>query len=167
MSVVTIYNKRRLDTENYVNTVTGETLFSEFPNTTALLLKDENIATVSCLEYIIIDSKALRYIQSIFSTVDLARIHRLSDMVHALYNMLHDRNGIALVPSTLRTLLNYDEGEFSKFMKRLFEKSVINYIVGFKNGKKCKWIMLNPTLAKKGKAFHKDYLNVFDDLSKK
>ena len=167
MSVVTIYNKRKLDIENYVNTLTGETLYSEFSNTTAITLKDENVAIISSEEYIIIDSKALRYIQEIFSPVDLARIQRLSGMVNGRYNLLYDRKGTALIPSTLRAILKYDEGEFSKFMKRLFEKSVINYIVGFKNGKKCKWIMLNPTLARKGKAFHKDCLNVFDDLSKK
>ena len=53
MKPTTIYTKRNIDTSNYVNTLTGETLFSEFSNTTS--------------EYIIIDSNAFRYIQTIFS----------------------------------------------------------------------------------------------------
>ncbi len=98
MSVEPIYHKRKLDTSNYVNTVTGETLFSEFPNTTGITIQNQNLATINSLEYILIDSKSLRYIQSIFSTVDLARIQRLSDMVAGLYNILHDINGMPLIP---------------------------------------------------------------------
>jgi len=67
----------------------------------------------------------------------------------------------------LRVSLDYDESEFSRFMKRLHTKSIVYYFSGYKDGRKCKWIMLNPTLARKSKTFHKDCLNVFDDLSKK
>lgn len=116
---------------------------------------------------ILIDSNAFRYIQKIFSAADLSKIHRLSDMVKGTYNLLHDKNGIPHIPKTLRSSLNYDESEFSRFLKRLHTKSIINYLFGYKNGRKYKWIMLNPTLARKSKTFHKDCLNAFDDLSKK
>jgi len=167
MKPTTIYTKRNIDTSNYVNTVTGETLFSEFPNTTSINIKDENLAIVNSDEYIIIDSKAFRYIQTIFSAADLAKIQRLSDMVKGTYNLLHDQNGVALVPITLRASLDYDESEFSRFMSRLHKKSIIHYLYGYKDGRKCKWIMLNPTLARKRKTFHTDCTSVFDDLSKK
>jgi len=167
MKPTTIYTKRNIDTSNYVNTITGETLFSEFPNTTSINVKDENLAIINSEEYIIIDSKALRYIQTIFSPSDLAKIQRLSDMVKGTYNMLYDKNGMAHIPKTLRASLDYDESEFSRFMNRLHTKSIIHYLYGYKDGRKCKWIMLNPTLARKSKRFHKECLNVFDDLSKK
>lgn len=167
MNLTTIYTKRKIDIANYYNSTTGETLFSEFPNTTSINIKDANLAIVNSEEYIIIDSKAFRYIQTIFSPTDLAKIQRLSDMVKGTYNMLYDQNGVAHVPKTLRASLDYDESEFSRFMNRLHTKSIINYLYGYKDGRKCKWIMLNPTLARKSKTFHKDCLNVFDDLSKK
>lgn len=167
MSIGTIYNKRKIDFTNYVNTTTGETFFSEFPNITSINIKNNNLAIVNSEEYIIIDSKAFRYIQKIFSAADMAKIHRLSDMVKGTYNLLHDKNGTPCIPKTLRTSLDYDESEFSRFLKRLHSKSIIHYLSGYKNGKKCKWIMLNPTLARKSKTFHKDCLIVFDDLSKK
>jgi len=167
MKPTPIYTKRNIDTRNYVNTTTGETLFSEFPNTTSINVKDENLAIVNSEEYIIVDSKALRYIQMIFSPTDLAKIHRLSNMVKGNYNLLHDENGVAYIPKTLRTNLDYDESEFSRFMNRLHAKSIIYYLVGYKNDRKCKWIMLNPTFVRKSKTFHKECLNVFDDLSKK
>jgi hypothetical protein len=167
MKPTTIYTKRNIDTSNYVNTLTGETLFSEFPNTTSINIKDENLAIVNSEEYIIIDSNAFRYTQTIFSAADLAKIQRLSDMVKGTYNILYDQNGVAHIPKTLRNSLDYDESEFSRFMNRLHTKSIIHYLYGYKDGRKCKWIMLNPTLARKSKRFHKDCINVFDDLSKK
>src|ERR1035438_2365272 len=100
-TTTTIYTKRKIDTSNYVNTTTGETLYSEFPNTTSINIKDENLAIVNSEEYIIVDSKALRYIQMIFSPTDLAKIQRLSDMVKGTYNLLYDENGVAHIPKTL------------------------------------------------------------------
>jgi len=78
----------------------------------------------------------------------------LADKVNGTYNILYDKKGIAHSPITLRLSLKYDESEFSRFMKRLHTKSIINYIAGYKDGRKCKWIMLNPTLARKSKTFH-------------
>jgi|SRR6185437_1490678 len=167
MKLTTIYTKRKIELANYVNALTGEPLFDEFPNATSINIKNENLAIVNSEEYIIIDSKAFRYIQSIFSSADLAKIHRISDMVKGSYNLLFDKKGVPHIPKTLRTTLDYDESEFSRFLKRLHTNSIINYLYGYKNGKKCKWIMLNPTLARKSKTFHKDCLNVFDNLTKK
>ena len=167
MSTSNIFTKTKIDTTQYVNTSTGETLFSEYPSITSINVRDMSKAILNSEEYINIDSKAMRYIETIFSATDIAKILRLSNMVKGPYNILLDKKGIAHVPKTLRQSLEYDESEFCRFMKRLHLKSVINYIIGYKGDKKCKWIMLNPTLSRKSKTFHKDCLNVFDDLSKK
>jgi hypothetical protein len=89
-----------------------------------------------------------------FNQANMSKILRLADKVNGTYNILYDKKGIAHSPITLRLSLKYDESEFSRFMKRLHTKSIINYIAGYKDGRKCKWIMLNPTLARKSKTFH-------------
>jgi hypothetical protein len=134
MNPTTIYTKRKINISNYVNTITGETLFSELPNTTSINIRDENYAIVNSEEYIIIDSNAFRYIQTIFSSADLAKVQRLSDMVKGTYNLLYDNKGIHHVPKTLRVTLDYDESEFSRFMKRLHTKSIVYYFSGYKDG---------------------------------
>ena len=63
-----------------------------------------------------VDSKALRYIQTIFSKADLEKILRLSNMVGGFYNLLHDKKGKAHIPKTLRISLDYDASEFCRFM---------------------------------------------------
>src|ERR1019366_660976 len=89
-----------------------------------------------------------------FNQADMSKILRFADKVNGTYNILYYKKGIAHSPITLRLSLKYDESEFSRFMKRLHTKSIINYIAGYKDGRKCKWIMLNPTLARKSKTFH-------------
>ncbi len=82
-------------------------------------------------------------------------------------DLLHNLDGNVHAPISLRQSLVIGESEFSKLMKRLNENSLIYSMSACKNGKKYKWIMLNPTLARKSKAFHKDCREGFDDLSKK
>jgi hypothetical protein len=129
------------------------------------MIKNEEIKMLTSLEFICIDSVALRYIQGICTKADMEKVLRMSNMVTGIYNLLHDPCGQPHSPKTLRLDLDYDESEFSRFLKRLHSKSIINYMEGYKRGKKYKWIMLNPTLARKCKSFHKDCLSVFDDLS--
>ena len=167
MKPINIYKKKKIITADYVNIHTGESLSTELPNITSVNIKDQNFSIIDTLEYIILDSKALRYIQSICSNADMARIYRLSNMVRGIYNILHDNNEKPHSPQSLRVSLDYDASEFSRFMKRLHTKSIIHYIEGYKDNRKCKWIMLNPYLCRKGKRFHNECLCVFDDLSKK
>ena len=167
MKATNVYYKRKIDPNNYFNSITGEVLFSEFPNTTSFNVKDANLIIVDYDEFITIDSKALRYILTIFNQADMSKILRMADMVKGIYNVLYDEKGSAHSPQSLRLSLSYDAAEFSRFLKRLHTKSVIHYIAGYKDGRKCKWIMLNPTLARKKKTFHTDCTSVFDDLSKK
>ena len=167
MNTTNVYTKRTIDTSKFVDTTTAEPLFSAFPNTTSVNVRDPDLKIVDYDEFIIIDSKALNYIQNIFSNTDLAKILKLTNMVKGCYNLLHNLDGKVHTPITLRQSLVIGESEFSKLMKRLHEKSIISYMSSYKNRKKCKWIMLNPTLARKSKMFHKDCLVVFDDLTKK
>lgn len=162
-----IYKKKNINTSDYVNLQTGELLSAEVPNITSVNVKNVDLSIINTLEYIILDSKALRYIQSICTNADMARIHRLSDMVYGVYNILHDDKRKPHTTQSLRVSLDYDASEFSRFMKRLHTKSIIHYIEGYKDNRKCRWIMLNPYLCRKSKRFHNNCLCVFDDLSKK
>lgn len=167
MKPKSIFKKKNINTSDYVNRHTGELMESELPNITSVNIKNDSLSIVDFDEYIIMDSKALRYIQSIFTNVDLARIYRLSNMIRGVRNILHDNNGKPHSLQSLRLSLDYDASEFSRFMKRLHTKSIIHYIEGYKDNRKCRWIMLNPYLCRKGKVFHHECLCVFDDLSKK
>lgn len=146
MNTAPVYTKRKIDTSKFVDTTTGELLFSAYPNTTSVNGIETDLKIINSVEYIIIDSRALNYIQKIFSNTDLAKILRLANMVKGRYNLLHNLSGNVYTPITLRHHLLIDESEFSKLMKRLHENSIISYISGYKNGKKCKWIMLNHLL---------------------
>jgi hypothetical protein len=95
-------------TVDYVNMPTGEPLATEFPNITPANIKDEILSIVSCDEYIILDSKAFRYIQSICTNADIARISGLSDRVRGCHNIVHDTNGVAYSPPLLRLSLDCD-----------------------------------------------------------
>ena len=63
--------------------------------------------------------------------------------------------------------LNYTRNKYADFMKRLYRKSVISYIYTVKDGKECKYIMLNPNLARKRKTVDKNCLSYFDELGTK
>ena len=129
MKAINIYTKRKIDPSSYVNTVTGEILFSEFPSTTSINLKDANLTIVDYDEFMTIDSKALSYILTLFNHADISKILRMSDMVKGVYNVPHDVKGSAHSPQSLRLSLSYDAAGFSRFLKRLHTKSVIHYIV--------------------------------------
>jgi len=167
MSIQQLNRKIQIDPTKYANIETGELLSEEKQNIRSVNIPDPNLVIIHSDEYVIIDSEALRYIQTICSKPDLEKIQRMANMVKGCYNLLHDKQEIPHNPASLQNELNYDESEFSRFMKRLLNKSIIYYIEGYKNNRKCKWIMLNPTLARKAKTYHKDCLSVFEDLSKK
>jgi hypothetical protein len=75
MKAINIYTKRKIDSSNYVNTITGEILFSEFPHTTSINVKDANLIIVDYDEFITIDSKAFRYILTIFNQADMSKFY--------------------------------------------------------------------------------------------
>lgn len=158
------YNKKRIDTAKYVNIETGETLGSEHPNITSFNNINKDMVIISSKEYIIIDSKALQYIQQNFNNAEVARILEMSNMVKGCYNILYYEQ----LPHTKETLmeeLEYTRSKFSLFLKKLYSKSIIYYIKGFKNGKEVTQIMLNPYLARKSKMFSTDCISSFENIS--
>lgn len=160
-----VVKKQRLEVDKYVNTDTGEMLSSEHPDIVSINIKDDNLVIVDSEEYMIIDSQALSYISDNFSPVDLGRILQMADMTYGEYNILFNKN----VPHdniTLMDSLNYSRNKFANFMKRLEKRSIIYYIMGYKDERRVKYIMMNPHFARKRKTVHKDCLTSFQDIRK-
>lgn len=161
------YFKQKIDVEKYVNVETGESIGSEFEITSINTTRKE-VVILSSQEYLVIDSKALNYIYREFNSTEVGRILQMADMVKGCYNLLYDKkNNAPHTKDTLNEEMDYTTSRFNLFMKKLHEKSIIYYLVGFKNRRKCKWIMLNPTLARKQKTFSRDCIDVFTDLTKR
>jgi len=159
--------RRSIDSSKYVNMDTGETLASERPDITATT-QSTDMVVVSYNEYVTIDSRAVEFIRREFNASETGRILAMADMVKGCYNILFNKKtNEPHCRETLSDDLEYSRNKFADFLKKLFDKSVVYYIKGVKGGKERVWIMLNPTLARKSKVFHKDCRNVFEDLCKK
>lgn len=159
--------RKRIDSSKYVNMETGELLASERPDITSTT-QSTDMVVVSYNEYVVIDSKAVEYIRREFNAAETGRILAMTDMVRGCYNILFNKKtNEPHCKDSLSDDLEYSRNKFADFLKKLFEKSVIYYIKGVKGGRERVWIMLNPTLARKSKVFHKDCRSVFEDLSKK
>lgn len=81
MPVKIATQKQKINSDNYVNIHTGELLSSEITNITSVNKQNEDLVIISSDNYIIIDSKALDYIQREFSKVETGRILQMADMV--------------------------------------------------------------------------------------
>jgi hypothetical protein len=158
--------KKKIDGDQFINKDTGELLSSEVPGVSSVSSIDRELMVMHSEEYVIIDSKALMYIQENFNPVDLGRILKMADMTYGEYNILYN-NGVPHNKETLMEELNYSRNKFANFLKRLEMKSVIYYIVGYVDGRKVKHIMLNPHLARKRKTIHRNCLVSFQPLTKK
>lgn len=159
------FYKKKINPDEYVNVTTGELLSSEYQVTSVNVQSD--LVILSSTEYIIIDSKARQYIDAEFTVAEKGRIYQMADMVHGCFNLIYDKK--ENIPHTVNTLskdIDYGRTQMTEFLKKLHKKSVIYYIDGYKNKKRCKWIMLNPTFARKQKSFDRRCLDVFKDLSK-
>ena len=148
---------------NLVDSSTGEVFSPE----TTVNIKDENLVIVSSSEYVIIDSHALQYILSNFSHVDYGRILKMADMTNGTFNILYMDRKVPHTDISLMEELKYTRNKYADFMKRLYKKSVISYIYTMIDGKECKYIMLNPNLARKRKTIDKTCLAYFDTLGNK
>lgn len=164
MPITKLYKKQKVNGGEFVHVDTGEMLNSVVDFTSVNVPTDK--VTISSLEYIIIDSKAKRYVEQLFNQAECGRIFKMADMVYGCYNLLYKGN----VPHTKETLseeLEYSRNKMTIFMKKLYKESIIHYWKGYKDGKEHTWIMLNPTFARKSKTFHTECISVFEDLSKK
>jgi hypothetical protein len=159
-------DKKKIDGEQFIDKDTGETLSSFAPGVKSMNVVDPELVIMHSDEYVIIDSKAMQYIQENFSPADLGRILKMTDMTYGEYNILYN-SSIPHSTLTLMETLEYSRNKFANFMNRLEKKSVIYYIIGYRNEKKVKYIMLNPYLARKRKTIHKDCLTSFEDIKTK
>mgnify|MGYP003631895901 CR=1 FL=1 len=157
--------RQKINGDQFVDKDTGETLKSAMPGIRTVNSVDENIVIMHSDEYVILDSKALQYVQENFSPVDLGRIMKMTDMTQGQFNVLYNGD----TPHSKQTLmedLDYSRNKFANFLKRLEMKSIIYYIVGYVEAKRVRHIMLNPHLARKRKTIHKDCLNSFQDIKR-
>lgn len=157
--------KKKVDGDQYVDKDTGEMLSSAHPGIRSTNSVDPDMIIMNSDEYVILDSKALQYVQEHFSSVDLGRIMKMTDMTYGEYNILYNGND-PHNKVTLMEELEYSRNKFANFMKRLEMKSIIYYISGYKNNRRIKYIMLNPHLARKRKTIHKECLTSFQDIKK-
>lgn len=110
--------------------------------------------------YTVIDYKAIQYISENFSNSDLGNILKMMNMVNGQYNLLYNKHGIH-TDATLSEELEYSRNKYRDFMNRLYKKGIVYYLQGYNNGVKFKYIMLNPSLARKTKKIHVDCYNKF------
>jgi DNA-binding MarR family transcriptional regulator len=151
--------KRKIEGE-LLDLTTGEVL----PKGTTINTVDEDLVIMHSEEYIIIDSKAVNYIMQNFNPADVGRIFRMADMTRGEYNILHKDKKVPHTNATLMEELEYSRSKYSEFMKRLYKKGIIYYIIGVKNDTEVKFIMLNPHLARKRKSLSKECLACFNQL---
>jgi len=155
--------KKKIDGDQFVDKDTGETLGSM--GVTSVNITDKKIVIMNSDEYVILDSKALEYVQEHFNSTDLGRIMKMTNMTRGQYNVLYNGEK-PHSKQTLMTELDYSRNKFSNFLKRLEMKSIIYYIVGYVDGKRARSIMMNPHLARKRKTIHTDCLNSFQDIKR-
>lgn len=80
-------------------------------------------------------------------------------------NILHDKEQNPHTDESLMIDIEYTRNKYADFMKKLIMKGIIYYVIGYKNKKPVKYILLNPHLARKSKTIHKECLSYFDKLT--
>ena len=119
-------NKVNFDASKYVNVETGEFLSDEIRSSKE---DSSDLVIMGSSEYVIIDSKAREFIQSRFSVVESGRIFQMCDMVKSYYNLLYDKKSRNYhTKDSLMKEFDYTRNIFAKFMKKLYDESVICYI---------------------------------------
>lgn len=157
----------KLNLDNYVNLETGELLSSEVAcnKENIRVTTDSDLVTITSDNYIIIDSMILSYIKSKLSSSDFQRLMCMSNLLKTEFNIVFN-NTIHHTPDTLSKELEISQDDLKRMVNRLVKIGVLAYVVSHKSGIQGKIFMINPTFARKRKTFHKDLLEIFDDLSK-
>jgi len=164
---INVFNIGKIDTKKYINIETGEFLSSEADLDSISFKKNTGMKILSSEEFVVIDHFALVNISDKFSNVELGRILKLSDMVRHEHNLLYNKKNKKFhTKKSLMIELDYTRNKFAEFMKKLADLSIISYVNGYENGKECEWMMFNPYLARKSKAFSSFCLERFVDLTK-
>lgn len=161
------YKKAKHDPNTeYVNAGSGETLNSEQGSITSYNVVDNNYCIVDSKEYVIIDKDALQYIKSILDARAMYYVYQLIDLCDGDKNALYDSNNNLHTRETLIKELDIARTTFSKLMITLHKESVIAYHdVYMTRDKRVRYILLNPTLARRTKRITNECRKLFRDLT--
>ena len=164
-----VSSKRSINSSDYVNVHTGETLGSEYGNSIrSVNISDDSVVILRSSEFVITDTRTIDYLKSILSKSDLSYVHLMIQMVYGGFNILYDRS--YRVPHTSKSLqvdLELANTAFYGLLQRLYKKGVIYYISGYVGKKQVKHIMLNPTIGRRTNQIKRECLSYFEDLSSK
>lgn len=165
MGFKTAFKKTRKPNGDYVNGNTGETLDSEIPNLTSYNVADTEYCIVDSKDYFIIDSTAIAYLKEVLTTKDMNYVMQMASMCRGEYNALYSD----VAPHTRETLakeLDLAKTRFCALLKKLYDEGVISYLYSKINRQKeVKYILLNPTIARKTKRISIECRKLFRDLT--
>lgn len=136
-------------------------------NVLSVNIEDNEFVIMDSTDYFVLNVNAVNYIRQNFTPFECGKILQMVNMVAGRYNILHDTRKFPHTHETLMEDIEVAKSFFYEFIRKLYAKSVIYYIVGVKKGKNCLWIMLNPTIARKTRTMSKDCVNVFENLDRK
>jgi hypothetical protein len=160
-----IVTKKKIDPNQYVNIETGESLYDEKGDVSSVNILSKNLVLMDYKEYVMIDSAAMKYINTNFTNVEANRILQMADMVNDCYNALYHNKSFLQNNITLMEDLKYSRNKFDAFMKKLYKQGVIWYLKGYINGVEVTRILLNPHIARKRKTISVETLAVFNEIN--
>lgn len=158
------YKKVKKDVAKYVNTETGEVLGSE-DKVSSMNVVDPNYYIVDSKQYVIVDIEAMQYLETILAPRDMYYVRIMTEMCQGEYNALYDNDKTPYDRASLQERFNLAKNRFVKLMKELYVKGVINYMLSHHNGKEMKFILLNPSIARRTKRLNVYTKKLFADLS--
>jgi hypothetical protein len=151
----------------YVNTETGETLGSETNDKISITMKEATgLFEIDSNDYIVFDSGAIAYLESVLGNADVQRVNRMARMLKTDCSILCQDNNHPHSPETLSVIFNLSKNKFYEMIRRLVSKNILSYCVCAPSGYVQKIYMLNPYIARKRKNFNCELLVFFRDITK-
>lgn len=163
MSKKRIVRREGFDPSDYVNKTTGETLESVLGGSSLQSVSQSDLFTISYDDYIVACGKRLKEVKGAVSRSDYTRFMEMSLMVKTIFNVLYN----STIPHDLDSLsraLEIDKDNTTKLVNRLVKKGFMAYTVCAPSGFVQKLYMLNPSIIRKRKTFHKELFIFFKDL---
>lgn len=155
------------DLKEFVHPNTGETLESAVGTITSINTKDEDFVIIDGEDFVIVEKGALNYLESILTVSEMNYVRSMVSMVRGEYNVLHSNEHEALTRKTLQDEIQVAKTTFVKLMSKLHKEGVVGYLdLYIKKGKKVKYVVMNPTLARKTKRIRVETAKLFRDLRK-
>ena len=160
-----VVHRAGFDASKFVDSETGETLESVLGKGHLENVSVTDLFTLSYEDYRIINDKRLDDVKGSVSRSDYVRFLDMSKMVKTIFNVLYN----STIPHDLESLsraLDLPKDEVTRLVNRLVKKGFMAYTVCAPSGFVQKLYMLNPSIIRKRKTFHKELLIFFKDLGK-